>query len=161
MISKERLVEVIDKELRYHAIGGVNLDESTDRILAALAAEEAAQGDGLRHEIEKLVNFYSVVKGGSSEDRAWAKTLENALSHHPASIAQANTGGDRLTETLRKIMLKEHYSWDRSNESLLVIMREGGEMRLASHFEECLLNAIARYDKWGEAAREEDGPCRS
>ena len=131
-------------------------------------AEERGQSapDTLVEELEEYIYKCGKDMGIPDEDgfpdvvRINVDKFNDILSRHPASTAQANTG-DGLTETLRKIMLKEHYSWDRSNESLLVIMREGGEMRLASHFEECLLNAIARYDKWGEAAREEEGPCRS
>ena len=127
----------------------------------SLAAEEPAQGNPLKGK--RLTDLKDPAQGVEFLRRLNELNTHMDCPHWNGEVCDKKQGEveEGLTETLRKIMLKEHYSWDRSNESLLVIMREGGEMRLASHFEECLLNAITRYDKWGEAAREEEGPCRS
>ena len=79
MISKGKLVEVIQER-------GTFYDSFTlaDHILAALAAEEPAQGDGLMGELDKFRKHCMEFGYGAIEDREFGAIL----SRHPASIAQ-------------------------------------------------------------------------
>lgn len=53
-----------------------------------------------------------------------------------------------MTNKIKEIMRTEHgFWWDWSNESLLLIMRDGGETRMANNFEEYIINAIMRADQ--------------
>ena len=100
---------------------------------------------GLEKMEEWLEEQLKIVKNEAGKNSDYVIALNRAFNKARSLLAKEQLIKPPADEGIAEILKEQHhYSWVRSNESLLLIQREQGETRMANHFEECLINAIER-----------------